>query len=87
MSGEFIIMKKYKPSNYNTKRMYGLDLLRICAMAVIFIGHSAMQIGCNYYCFAPLIYLRDITDWANIDHSVENIENYFSENGGTCRMD
>ena len=33
------------------------------------------------------IYLRDITDWANIDHSVENIENYFSENGGTCRMD
>ena len=27
------------------------------------------------------IYLRDITDWANIDHSVENIENYFSENG------
>ncbi len=60
MSGEFIIMKKYKPSNYNTKRMYGLDLLRICAMAVIFIGHSAMQIGCNYYCFAPLIYLRDI---------------------------
>ena len=33
------------------------------------------------------IYLRDITDWANIDHSVENIENYFSENGGTCRID
>lgn len=33
------------------------------------------------------IYLRDITDWANIDYSVENIENYFSENGGTCRMD
>ena len=33
------------------------------------------------------IYLRDIIDWANIDHSVENIENYFSENGGTCRMD
>ena len=33
------------------------------------------------------IYLKDITDWANIDHSVENIENYFSENGGTCRMD
>ena len=31
------------------------------------------------------IYLRDITDWANIDHSVENIENYFSENGGTCK--
>ena len=30
------------------------------------------------------IYLKDITDWANIDHSVENIENYFSENGGTC---
>lgn len=31
------------------------------------------------------IYLKDITDWANIDHSVENIENYFSENGGTCK--
>ena len=33
------------------------------------------------------IYLRDITDWANIDRSVENIENYFSENGGTCAID
>ena len=31
------------------------------------------------------IYLRDITDWANIDNSVENIKNYFTENGGICK--
>lgn len=30
------------------------------------------------------IYLRDITDWANINQSVKNIENYFIENGGSC---
>lgn len=42
------------------KRMYGLDLLRIAAMVVIFIGHSANQLGCNYYWFAPLIQLRDV---------------------------
>lgn len=30
------------------------------------------------------IYLKDITDWANIDHSVENIKTYFRENGGNC---
>ena len=30
------------------------------------------------------IYLQDITDWANIDHSVENIKIYFRENGGNC---
>ena len=31
------------------------------------------------------IYLKDITDWANIDHSVENIEKYFEDNGGSCQ--
>lgn len=30
------------------------------------------------------VYLRDITDWANLEHSVENIEKYFKENGGKC---
>lgn len=30
------------------------------------------------------VYLRDITDWANLDHSLENIRTYFRENGGTC---
>ena len=30
------------------------------------------------------VYLRDITDWANIDTSVKNIEKYFEDNGGTC---
>ena len=30
------------------------------------------------------VYLKDITDWANIDHSIENIEKYFEDNGGTC---
>jgi hypothetical protein len=30
------------------------------------------------------VYLKDITDWANIDHSIENIEKYFKDNGGTC---
>ena len=28
--------------------------------------------------------LKDITDWANIDHSVENINKYFEDNGGSC---
>ena len=31
------------------------------------------------------IYLKDITDWANIDHSVENIKKYFEDNGGSCQ--
>lgn len=30
------------------------------------------------------VYLKDITDWANIDHSVENINKYFEDNGGSC---
>lgn len=30
------------------------------------------------------IYLKDITDWANLKHSVENINNYFTDNGGSC---
>ena len=30
------------------------------------------------------VYLKDITGWANIDHSIENIEKYFEDNGGTC---
>ena len=30
------------------------------------------------------VYLKDITDWANIDHSVENINKYFEDNGGAC---
>lgn len=32
------------------------------------------------------VYLRDITDWANIDHSIENINKYFNDNGGTCSL-
>ena len=31
------------------------------------------------------IYLKDITDYANIEHSVENIEKYFEDNGGSCK--
>ena len=30
------------------------------------------------------IYLRDITDWANIEHGITNIRKYFSDNGGVC---
>ncbi len=30
------------------------------------------------------VYLRDIIDWANLEHSVENIEKYFKDNGGKC---
>lgn len=39
-------------------RKYGLDLLRIMAMGVIFIGHSANQFSCNYWMLSPLIELR-----------------------------
>lgn len=31
-----------------------------------------------------IIYLKDISDWANIDHSIENINKYFEDNGGIC---
>ena len=31
------------------------------------------------------VYLKDITDWANIEHSIENIEKYFTDNGGSCK--
>lgn len=30
------------------------------------------------------VYLRDITDWANLEQSEININKYFSDNGGTC---
>ena len=30
------------------------------------------------------VYLKDLTDWANLDSSITNIENYFIENGGSC---
>ncbi len=39
-------------------RLYGLDLLRIMAMIVVFMGHSARQYGCDYSYFMPLILLR-----------------------------
>ena len=31
------------------------------------------------------VYLKDITDWANLTHGIENIKTYFAENGGTCQ--
>lgn len=42
----------------DVNRQYGLDLLRIMAMGVIFIGHSANQFSCNYWILSPLIELR-----------------------------
>lgn len=33
------------------------------------------------------VYLRDIIDWANLEHSIENIEKYFKGNGGECETD
>ncbi len=30
------------------------------------------------------IYLMDITDWANMEHSIENVNKYFKDNGGSC---
>lgn len=42
-------------------RLYGLDLLRIMAMAIVFMGHSANQFGCNYWFLAPLTLLRSTT--------------------------
>ena len=32
------------------------------------------------------VYLKDITDWANIDHSIENIEKYFKDNGELAKI-
>lgn len=29
-------------------------------------------------------YLKDIIDWANINHNIENIKKYFKEKVGTC---
>lgn len=31
------------------------------------------------------VYIKDITDWANLEHSIENINTYFEENGGNCK--
>ncbi|MEG1462172.1 helix-turn-helix transcriptional regulator [Anaerorhabdus sp.] len=39
--------------------------------------------GCND---KMLISLMDFTDWANIDTSIENVNNYFESNGGQCRV-
>lgn len=30
------------------------------------------------------VYLKDITDWANLDQSIININKYFTDNGGSC---
>ena len=43
----------------------------------------------NYFecmeCYKDIkIHLKDITDYTNIEHSVENIEKYFEDNGGCC---
>ena len=43
----------------------------------------------NYYicdnCTKEMnIYIKDITDWANLEHSIDNINEYFGLNGGTC---
>lgn len=49
-----------------------------------------ISIGANKYfkcdnCTKEMeIYLKDITDWANMEHSIENIKIYFNENGGSC---
>ena len=31
------------------------------------------------------VYLKDITDWANLKNSEKNIRKYFSDNGGICK--
>lgn len=31
------------------------------------------------------VYLKDITDWANLEQSEKNINTYFKENGGICK--
>ncbi len=33
------------------------------------------------------VYLKDITDWANIDQSIKNINKYFYDNGGSCTQE
>lgn len=30
------------------------------------------------------VYLNDVTDWANIEHGIQNVKTYFTENGGSC---
>lgn len=30
------------------------------------------------------ILLKDVTDWENLNHGIDNIEKYFKENGGSC---
>ena len=40
------------------ERVPCLDILRILAIIVIFIGHSANQFNCYYWCFQPLVLAR-----------------------------
>lgn len=32
------------------------------------------------------VFLKDITDWANLEHSVKNVKKYFQDNGGICEQ-
>lgn len=51
---------------------------------IITIGSDA-YFNCSNCDKKMQVYLRDITDLANIDTSVKNIEKYFEDNGGTCK--
>lgn len=51
---------------------------------LITIGSDA-YFNCSNCDSKMQVYLNDIIDWANIEHSAENIEKYFNENGGECK--
>lgn len=50
---------------------------------VIDIGSDA-YFNCSNCDKQMQVYLKDITDWANLSTSEKNIKTYFEDNGGTC---
>ena len=83
----FILFTFYKkePSNSFTK-----SITLSCSIKnndyLITIG-SDSYFNCSNCDKQIQIYLKNITDWANIEHSEENIKKYFSDNGGTCQKE
>ena len=75
----------------NTEKLAGIIIISADLNCSIGDNNYLITIGeDNYFecmeCNKDMeIYLKDITDYANIEHSIENIEKYFEDNGGSCK--
>lgn len=78
----FIIFKKQPISDESKQEILN------CSIAnkeyVITIGDGT-YFDCPECSKNMSVYLKDITDWANLETSVKNINKYFKDNSGTCK--